>query len=35
MGTKRSSTKQSTNEAKSDLAVSYNEFEEHESDIRA
>ena len=30
MGAKRSSTKQSTNEAKSDLAVSYNEFKEHE-----
>src|SRR3954469_12339479 len=30
MGSKRSSTKQSTNEAKSDLAVSYNEFKEHE-----
>lgn len=35
MGAKRSSTKQSTNEAKSDLAVSYDEFKEHEaSDIR-
>src|SRR5438067_5557708 len=30
MGAKRSSTKRSTNEAKSDLAVSYNEFKEHE-----
>jgi hypothetical protein len=30
MAAKRSSTKQSTNEAKSDLAVSYNEFKEHE-----
>src|SRR5437588_5774900 len=30
MGAKRSSTKQSTKEAKSDLAVSYNEFKEHE-----
>src|SRR5213079_66901 len=30
MGAKRSSTKQSTNEAKSDLGVSYNEFKEHE-----
>jgi len=30
MGAKRSSTKQSTNDAKSDLAVSYNEFKEHE-----
>src|SRR6266516_2178726 len=30
MGAKRSSTKQSTNEAKSDLAVSYNEFKEFE-----
>src|SRR5437762_4192682 len=30
MGAKRSSTTQSTNEAKSDLAVSYNEFKEHE-----
>src|SRR6266436_406908 len=30
MGTKRSSTKQRTREAKSDLAVSYNEFKEHE-----
>src|SRR5205823_7631979 len=30
MGAKRGSTKQSTNEANSDLAVSYNEFKEHE-----
>jgi hypothetical protein len=30
MAAKSSSTKQSTNEAKSDLAVSYNEFKEHE-----
>jgi hypothetical protein len=30
MSVKRSSTKQSTTEAKSDLAVSYNEFKEHE-----
>jgi hypothetical protein len=30
MGAKRSSTKKATNEAKSDLAVSYNEFKEHE-----
>src|SRR5437870_1386822 len=30
MGAKRSSTKQSINRAKSDLAVSYNEFKEHE-----
>ncbi len=30
MGAKRSSTKHSTDEAKSDLAVSYNEFKEHE-----
>src|SRR5437588_10126233 len=30
MGAKRRSTKQSTNEAKSALAVSYNEFKEHE-----
>src|SRR5438876_5341849 len=30
MGAKRSSTKQSTNEVKDDLAVSYNEFKEHE-----
>jgi hypothetical protein len=30
MGAKRSSTKQRTDEAKSDLAVSYNEFKEHE-----
>src|SRR5213595_662013 len=30
MGTKRSSTKQRTREAKSDLAISYNEFKEHE-----
>jgi hypothetical protein len=30
MAAKRSSTKQSANEAKSDLAVSYNEFKEHE-----
>ena len=30
MKAKRSSTKQSTGEAKSDLAVSYNEFKEHE-----
>src|SRR3954469_6938761 len=30
MGSKRSSTKQSTNEAKSDPAVSYNDFKEHE-----
>src|SRR5438477_1526633 len=30
MAAKRSSTKQSTNEAKSDLSVSYNEFKEHE-----
>jgi hypothetical protein len=30
MAAKPSSTKQSTNEAKSDLAVSYNEFKEHE-----
>src|SRR3954468_13671538 len=30
MGSKRSSTKQSTNEAKSDPAVSYNEFKTHE-----
>jgi hypothetical protein len=30
MAAKRSSTKRSTNEAKSDLAVSYNEFKEHE-----
>jgi len=30
MAAKRSSTKQSTNEAKSDLAISYNDFKEHE-----
>ncbi len=30
MVTKRSSTKRSAREAKSDLAVSYNEFKEHE-----
>jgi hypothetical protein len=30
MAAKRRSTKQSANEAKSDLAVSYNEFKEHE-----
>jgi len=30
MGAKRSSTKRATNEARSDLAVSYNEFKEHE-----
>ena len=30
MAPKRSSTKRSVNEAKSDLAVSYDEFKEHE-----
>ena len=30
MGAKSSSTKRATNEARSDLAVSYNEFKEHE-----